>query len=118
MERNCLSIKLRDKVKNVDIRKKTKVCDALTFAMKAKWRWAGHVARYKVDRWTLRSIKWSGPKSTRSKGRPRARWADEILACAGRSWLDRAKDREGWHSLGRLLPERGPYIVITMHGIK
>lgn len=107
MERSCLGIKLKDKVKNVEIRKKTKVCDALTFATKAKWRWAGHVARYKDDRWTLRSIKWSGPKGTRSRGRPRARWADEIVACAGGSWLDRANDREGWHSLGEAFTRTG-----------
>ncbi|PZC77902.1 hypothetical protein B5X24_HaOG202783 [Helicoverpa armigera] len=75
--------------------------------MKAKWKWAGHVARFKDDRWTLRTVKWPGPKGNRSRGRPRARWADEIAACAGEKWLERAKDREGWHSLGEAFTRTG-----------
>lgn len=107
MERSCLGIKLNDKVKNVDIRKKTKVCDALTFSLKGKWKWAGHLARYQDDRWTQRSVKWSGPRGTRSRGRPRARWADEIVARAGGNWMDKAKDRETWLSLGEAFTQTG-----------
>ena len=52
MERSCLGLKLKDKVKNVDIRKRTNLCDVLTFSLKVKWRWAGHLAQYQDDRWT------------------------------------------------------------------
>lgn len=107
MERSCLGIKLKDKVKNIDIRKKTKVCDALTFSLKGKWKWAGHLARYKDDRWTQRVVKWPGPKGTRTRGRPRARWADEIVAWAGGSWMDTAKDREAWQALGEAFTRTG-----------
>ena len=48
-----LGFKLKDKVKNVHIRKETKVCNALIFLLKAKWKWASQLARYKGDRWTL-----------------------------------------------------------------
>ncbi|XP_061381710.1 uncharacterized protein LOC133319855 [Danaus plexippus] len=117
MERSCQGIKLKDKMKNVDIRKKTKVRDALTFAMKAKWKWAGHAARYKDDRWTLRSVKWSGPKGTRPRGRPKARWADEIVACAGGSWIKRdspaPNDREDSRSLGEAFTRTGSMHLLT-----
>lgn len=112
MERSCLGLKLKDKVKNVDIRKKTKVCDALSFSLKAKWRWAGHLARYQDDRWTLRSVRWSGPRGSRARGRPRARWVDEIVAMAGGSWLDTAKDRESWHFLGEAFTRKGSIQLI------
>ncbi|CAH2215891.1 jg18863, partial [Pararge aegeria aegeria] len=49
-------------MKNLDIRKKTKVTEALTFLLQRKWKWAGHVARYNDDRWTIRSFTWSGPR--------------------------------------------------------
>ncbi|XP_045500075.1 uncharacterized protein LOC123697576 [Colias croceus] len=107
MERSCLGIKLRDRIKNIDIRKKTKVCDALGFSLKGKWKWAGHLARYKDDRWTLRSVKWSGPRGTRTRGRPKARWADEIVAVAGGNWLNLAQNRDKWHSLGEAFTRTG-----------
>ena len=93
MERSLLSIKLKDKMRNVDIRKKTKVTDASTFSLQRKWNWAGHLARYKDDRWTLQSVKWTGPRGTRARGRPSGRWADEIAETAGQGWLDAARDR-------------------------
>ncbi|CAH2240886.1 jg9623 [Pararge aegeria aegeria] len=57
-------------MKNVDVRKKTKLTDELTFSLQRKWKWAGHVASYNDDRWTKRSVTWTGPRGTRARGRP------------------------------------------------
>lgn len=34
---------------------------ALSYAKKLKWKWAGHVARLKDERWTSRVTTWKGP---------------------------------------------------------
>ncbi|GBP01096.1 LINE-1 retrotransposable element ORF2 protein [Eumeta japonica] len=57
---------------------KTKVTDALSYAQKLKWRWAGHIARYKDNRWTFNTTIWTGPQGKRRRGRPYSRWDDEI----------------------------------------
>ncbi|KAI8442009.1 hypothetical protein MSG28_005662 [Choristoneura fumiferana] len=57
---------LRDKIRNSDIRYRTKVTDALLFSQELKWKWAGHAARYTDDRWTSRLLKWRGPYGARS----------------------------------------------------
>lgn len=107
MERSSMGLKLRDRVRNAIIRKKTKVTDALTFSLQRKWKWAGHIARFSDNRWTLRAIKWSGPKGRRASGRPYARWADEIAKVAGRGWINTAKDRKKWNTLEEAFTRRG-----------
>lgn len=107
MERSYLNIKLKDRVKNTDIRNKTKLHDALTFCLQRKWKWAGHVARYSDDRWTKRAVKWTGPRGTRAKARPRARWADEIEKVAGKGWIEVARNRTTWISLEEAFTRRG-----------
>ncbi|GBP87933.1 hypothetical protein EVAR_59010_1 [Eumeta japonica] len=58
-----------NRARNVEIRKKTKVTDALIFSLARKLKWAGRVARHKDDGWTGRVVKWPGPRGTRGKGR-------------------------------------------------
>jgi hypothetical protein len=58
MERKMLHITLRDKVKNTEIRLRTKVKDIIQKIKEAKWRWAGHVARRDDNRWTKSLTKW------------------------------------------------------------
>ncbi|GBP24561.1 Putative uncharacterized transposon-derived protein F52C9.6 [Eumeta japonica] len=43
MERSMLGLKLLDKERSIDIRKKTKVTDILSRIDQLKWRWAGHM---------------------------------------------------------------------------
>lgn len=99
IERSMLNIKKIQKIRHSNIRKITKAKDALTYAKKLKWKWAGHVARLEDDRWTSRITKWAGPYGKRLQGRPHARWEDEIVKIAGRSWPTVARDREKWNSL-------------------
>ena len=58
MERKTIGIKLIDYIPNLDIREKTKVNDILEEMTKLKWKGAGHVARIKDNRWTIRCTDW------------------------------------------------------------
>lgn len=100
MERSILSLRKINKVRSQEIRKRTKLTDALHHALNLKWSWAGHVARYSDQRWTLESTKWIGPLGKRNVGRPQKRWADDIIEVAGKTWIKTAQDREKWKHLG------------------
>lgn len=50
MERAMLGVSLRDKIRNEEIRRRTKVVDIIQRIAELKWQWVGHVARLGVDR--------------------------------------------------------------------
>ncbi|CAH2243568.1 jg12879 [Pararge aegeria aegeria] len=72
----------------------TKITDALAYTLKAKWKWAGHVARLTDNPWTLRLTKWPGPTGNLARGRPQYRWDDDIKNVAGPNWMLKAKNRQ------------------------
>ena len=94
-----MKIRKIQKIPHKEIREKTGVIDALSYSRKLKWRWAGHVARTTDDRWTIRATVWPGPAGYRRRGRPLARWVDDITHIAGRDWLRVASNRDKWNSL-------------------
>ena len=51
-------LSLRDKINHKVIRQKTKVKDIMEKVRESKWRWAGHVARLKDNRWTNLLTEW------------------------------------------------------------
>ena len=99
MERSFMKIRKIHKIRHTTIRQKTKVIDALSYSQKLKWRWAGHVARMTDGRWTRQLTSWPGPRGFRKRGRPIARWADDVTKIAGKGWMKDAEDREYWSSL-------------------
>ncbi|KAG6452493.1 hypothetical protein O3G_MSEX007653 [Manduca sexta] len=99
MERSILNLKLKHKRRNIDIRKRTKVIDALQHCKTLKWKWAGHIARMSDERWAKKITTWKGPVGKRNKGRPVEKWLDEILKVAGKNWLQKAKDRNMWRNM-------------------
>ncbi|CAH2235129.1 jg16120 [Pararge aegeria aegeria] len=96
MERSLLNIKRIHRIRNTEIRKTTKIIDALEHSQKLKWKWAGHIARMDKEKWTNRVTTWQGPTNKRKRGRPKERWVDEIIRKAGEYWLTKAKDRQSW----------------------
>ena len=78
MERKMLGLKQIDRIPNSTIRERTEVDDILKAITKAKWKWAGHVARMNDNRWTVRCTEWQVRHGKRSRGRPRRRWHDGI----------------------------------------
>ncbi|KAJ2938174.1 hypothetical protein O0L34_g18514 [Tuta absoluta] len=107
MERSITNIKKIDKIRHTKIREKTKITDALTHALKLKWKWAGHVARLPDRRWTIKTTTWAGPAGKRSVGRPYKRWSDDIAQAAGKKWPEIAKDRQKWQDLEEAFTQIG-----------
>ncbi|CAG9836758.1 unnamed protein product [Diabrotica balteata] len=68
MERIMLGISLRDKIRNIKIRRRTKVRDIMTDITEMKWHWAGHVARYNDNRSTWRILEWR-PRTNKKHGK-------------------------------------------------
>lgn len=99
MERSMLGISLRDKIRNTEIRRRTKVKDIIERVAELKWRWVGHVARQDTNKWTIRVIKWRPRQTKRSIGRPQKRWLDDIKEFVGRNWHQLALDRMTWKNL-------------------
>ena len=98
MERKMLNIKLKDKIPCKTIREKTGVQDVVTFTLKQKWKWAGHVARMEDNRWTQRITNWQPRIGKRSRGRPTIRWRDDLVQHKGATWGRKARERESWKS--------------------
>ena len=58
MERAMLGVSLRDKIRNTDIRRRTRVTDIARKICKLKWQWAGHIARRTDNRWGRKVLEW------------------------------------------------------------
>ena len=88
-----LDLKLKDKIPCSEIRKRTKIIDFIEYTLKQKWKWAGHIARLKDNRWTRRCTEWQPRRGKRSRGRPSRRWQDDITEKEGNTWIRKATDR-------------------------
>ncbi len=100
MERAMLGVSLRDRIKNEDVRKRTKVSDIAQRISKLKWQWAGHIARRTDGRWGRKVLEWRPRTGKRSVGRPPARWTDDLIKVAGSRWMQVASNRPIWKSMG------------------
>jgi hypothetical protein len=58
MERSMLVTKLKDKIRNGDIRSNTKVTDILKRVDQLKWRWTGHLIRCSQEKWSKQVTCW------------------------------------------------------------
>jgi len=101
MERSMLGVTRMDKIKNENIREKTKIKNIIEKVEKAKAQWAGHLSRMAKDKWSRRTTEWTPRIGRRSRGRPRRRWRDDIEERAGSGWMQLARDRREWRRLWR-----------------
>ena len=99
MERKMLDLKLKDKIPCAEIRKRTKIIDITEYTLKQKWKWAGHIARLKDNRWTRRCTECQPRIGKRSRGRPGRRWQDDMTEKEGTTWIRKATDRRRWKTL-------------------
>lgn len=113
MERSMLKIRRIHKIRNENIRQKTKLTDALRHALLLKWRWAGHISRYSDRRWTIEATRWKGPMGKRNVGRQLKRWADDITHVVGNDWIKLGKDRESWKGMEEAFTQIG--VQISCH---
>ena len=82
--------------------------DIIRSIRESKHRWAGHVARRRDNRWTIRITEWIPRGNKRPRGRPRTRWCDDLIQYVGPTWSHIARDRKLWQACreGFLLRER------------
>ena len=93
-----LNVKLKDRIRNTITRQRTRATEIVQHVTNTKWKWAGHIAQIKDNRWTIRSTEWQ-IEGVRSVGRPKRRWRDDIVGQQGAVWTRIAKDRERWRTL-------------------
>lgn len=106
-----MNIKKIQKIRHTKIRHITKARDGLVYAQSLKWKWAGHVARLRDQRWTKTVTTWTGPQGKRRRGRPVATWEDELKKVAGPNWIQVAQSKEDWLSLEEAFTCRGVLAV-------
>ncbi|CAH2270019.1 jg17872 [Pararge aegeria aegeria] len=58
MERAMLGVSLRDQIRNVEIRRRTRFTDIAQRVAKLKWQWAGHIVRRSDRRWDPKVLEW------------------------------------------------------------
>ena len=107
MERIMLGITLRDHKRNTWIRHQTGVNDIIDVIKKGIHGWAGHIARFKDNKWTKRVTEWTPREWTRRQGRPKTRWRDSLIRHMDPAWPRIARDRSLWRQFreGFLLTE-------------
>ena len=92
IERKMFDLQLQDKIPCSEMSKRTKRIDIMKYTLKQMWKWAGHIARMKDNRWTKRCTEWQPRREKRSRGRPSRRWQDD---CNGpRVMQRRERDRK------------------------
>ena len=107
MERIMLDITLRDHKRNTWIRHQTGVNDIIDVIKKGIHGWAGHIARFKDNRWTNKSDRVDKREWTRWQGRPTTRWRDNLIRHLGHVRPRIVRDRRLWRQYreGFLLTE-------------
>ena len=53
------------------------ITDIIEYTLKRKWRWTGHIATMKDNRWTKRCTEWQPRRGKRPRRRPSRRWQDD-----------------------------------------
>ena len=79
--------------------KKPQIFGIVEYSLKQQWRWAGHIARMKDNRWTKRCTEWQPRTGKRSRGRSGRRWKEDITRKEGTTWNRKVTDRRQWKTL-------------------
>ena len=117
MERIMIGVTLKDRKSTEWIRKQSGLTDIIRSIRESKHRWAGHVARRRDNRLTIRITEWIPHGNKRPRGRPRTRWCDDLIQYVGPTWSHIARDRKLWQACreGFLLRERETPWVMCIH---
>ncbi|WKX94700.1 hypothetical protein Q1695_011738 [Nippostrongylus brasiliensis] len=110
-------IQARDGIRSSELRRQSKIRDAVAWAKLSKIRWAGHVMRFRDDRWTRAVTDWIPRDVRRTPGRPPLRWSDFVKSLNDRldalrvprasrtHWSTMARDRDEWRRYWRPLEQ-------------
>ncbi|CAH2216181.1 jg23173 [Pararge aegeria aegeria] len=114
MERAMLLVSLRDQIRNVEIRRRTRVTDIAQRVAKLKWQWAGHIVRRRGGRWGHKVLEWQPRTGKRNVGRPPTRWTDDIRRAQVAAGSKRHKTVEFGTSYKRPLSSSGRLSIDMM----
>ena len=95
-QRIMLGITLRDHKRNTWIRHQTCINAIIDVIKKGIRGRAGHIARFKDNRWTQRVTEWTPREWTRRQGRPKTRCRDNLIRHLVPAWPRIARDRRLW----------------------
>jgi len=90
-QRRLLGITWRDKIRNEEIRRQTRLKSLDLIIKQRRLRWLGHVLRMDYDRIPKQAISWEMSATSRGPRRPRKNWNDIIrqdLKSIGVAWED------------------------------
>ena len=111
--RKILGISYLDKIRNVEVMKKSGMREMTDMIRERRLKWFGHVARMKTSRFPNRVMKWI-PPGKRKRGRPRMSWKETIsrdIREHGLTWKEAeetAQDRKTWRFISaRCAPGTG-----------
>ncbi|KAE9414650.1 hypothetical protein Angca_008608, partial [Angiostrongylus cantonensis] len=80
VERTMLGVsrltQVRDGIRSLDLRQRSKIKDAVLYAKQSRVEWAGHVMRMNDNRWTRAVIDWIPRDVKQTAGRPPTRWSE------------------------------------------
>ena len=102
-QRKILGIVWRDKITNLEVRRRTGMDKLEDIIRKRRLQWLGHVHRMEQGRIPKQTLNWS-PPGKRKRGRPRMNWSTTVnkdLECIGMTWEEAeatAVDRVVWRS--------------------
>ena len=87
---------------NIEIDKLTEGADIVRFIKVQRIKWLGHIQRMDQARTTGKLLDWK-PMETRTLGRPRQRWEEDVMEdlknLKVETWKDAAKGRRTWRDL-------------------
>jgi hypothetical protein len=84
MERAKLGVSLRDRIRNYEIRKRTKVIDIARRIADLKWQWSGYIVRRTDGPWCGKGLEWRLRTERRSVGPPTRRTDDLVKVARSR----------------------------------
>ena len=112
--RRVAGLTLLDRVRSSAIRESLEIESLLLRIERSQLRWLGHILRMPHSR-LVHQVWDACPTGTRPRGRPRARWRDQMLAICARlglgDWTSvahQAEDRDLWKRLTQGLSPRHP----------
>ncbi|VDO71992.1 unnamed protein product [Haemonchus placei] len=93
-------------IRSSELRRRTKIRNAVDYAKRSKIRWAGHIMRYNDDRWTRAATDWILRDFKRTPGRSPTRRSNFFTkALNGRNLLPRVPRAIHWTTLTRGMDE-------------
>ncbi|WKX89001.1 hypothetical protein Q1695_008561 [Nippostrongylus brasiliensis] len=111
-------IQARDGVRSSELRRQSKIRDAVEWAKLSKIRWDGHVMRLRDDRWMRAVTDWIPQDVRRTPCRSPLRWSDffvkslsdrfdalRVPRASRTHWSTVARDRDEWRSYWRPLEQ-------------